>query len=192
MNEVLPKGLLILHPNVFGDDRGYFFESYNKKRMETVDVNDNFVQDNESCSCKNVLRGLHYQLNPCAQSKLVRVVKGEVIDFVLDIRRSSDTFGKMYFVYLSSDNKTQFYVPHGFAHGFISLADDTIFAYKCDNYYSKDCERGISLFDNSLKIFDNLNLFANRSLGINLDFNDIITSDKDKKHPDFKNAECFN
>ena len=191
MNEVLPKGLLILHPNVFGDNRGYFFESYNKKRMETVDVNDNFVQDNESRSCKNVLRGLHYQLNPCAQSKLVRVVKGEVIDFVLDIRRSSDTFGKMYFVYLSGDNKTQFYVPHGFAHGFISLADDTVFAYKCDNYYSKDCERGISLFDNSLKIFENLNLFANKSLGINLDFNDIITSDKDKKHPDFKNAECF-
>jgi len=191
MNEVMPEGLKIIHPRVFQDGRGYFFESYNASRLEELGVNDKFVQDNESCSAKYVMRGLHYQLEPTAQSKLVRVVKGEVIDFALDIRKDSPTFGKTYYVYLSAENKAQFYIPHGFAHGFISLADETIFAYKCDGYYSKENERGISLFDESLHILRDLNIFAQRSLCLKLDFSNINVSDKDRSHPSFKDADLL-
>lgn len=188
----MPIGLKVIQPSVFGDERGYFFESYNKGKILLEGIDDEFVQDNESCSCKNVIRGLHYQLEPNAQSKLVRVVKGSVIDFVLDIRKSSATFGKMYFIHLSGDNHRQFYVPHGFAHGFISLSDDTVFAYKCDNYYSKKDERGISIFDEKLNLFNNLKKFAKKTLNLNLNFSELVISDKDKIHPSFEYADLFN
>jgi len=190
MNEELLEGLQILTPAVFKDERGYFFESYNKKRMEVCDINDVFVQDNESCSSKGVIRGLHYQLEPAAQSKLVRVIRGAIIDFVLDIRKSSPTFGQMYFIYLSSDNFKQFYIPHGFAHGFLALEDCTVFSYKCDNFYDKGLERGISIFDESLDIFGKLNkLFIN--LNRKVDMSNLIISEKDKHHPNFKDADYF-
>ena len=133
------KDLLVLSPTVFKDDRGYFLESYNKKSLEEI-LNVEFVQDNESLSQKKVLRGLHFQEPPYAQAKLVRVITGSVLDVVVDLRKDSSTFGKHYKHILSNQNKQQLFIPQGFAHGFLVLEDDTIFSYKCTNYYEKKSE----------------------------------------------------
>lgn len=146
------KGLLILEPRVFGDNRGWFMESFNQKNFEQalterdLDV-PQFVQDNHSFSQKGVLRGLHYQLNPHAQGKLVRVVQGRAWDVAVDVRENSPTFGEWVGVELTSENHKQFWIPAGFAHGFIALEDNTQFLYKTTNYYSKECERSIAWDD---------------------------------------------
>ena len=145
--------VIIIEPQVHGDDRGYFVETFRKDKLEKfLGFNLNFVQDNESKSSKGVLRGLHYQLGLSAQTKLVRVIKGRVLDVAVDIRKNSPTFGKHVAVELSEENKKQLFVPRGFAHGFVVLEDDTIFAYKVDNYYSPDNDRGIAFDDESLGI----------------------------------------
>lgn len=145
-------GPLLIKPRVFKDERGYFFESYNESNYINSGLNFKFVQDNESCSSKNVLRGLHFQNPPFAQGKLVRVIKGSVIDIAVDIRKKSPTYGKYIKVELSEDNKFQFWIPPGFAHGFLSLSDETIFTYKCTNVYNKESEGGIIWNDSTLKI----------------------------------------
>jgi dTDP-4-dehydrorhamnose 3,5-epimerase len=171
-------GLKIFEPRVFTDSRGYFFESFNKVTFEQAGIQADFVQDNESRSQRNALRGLHYQLNPMAQAKLVRVVEGEVLDVVVDLRQGSPSFGKTFTVLLSEENKKQLYIPRGFAHGFSVVSDTCIFQYKCDNYYSKESEGGI--------------LFSDAALGIDwgIDINSAIVSDKDKVLPLFK--DCAN
>ena len=144
VKETKLKGCFILEPQVFKDKRGYFLESYNQIIFNKALGRDiNFVQDNESQSSKGVLRGLHYQLGEYAQAKLVRVIKGSVLDVVLDIRPNSLTFGKHLSIELSEQNKKQFFVPKGFAHGFLVLEDETIFSYKCDNFYNRESEAGI-------------------------------------------------
>ena len=188
----LAYGLKVIEPTVFTDGRGYFFETFSKEKYSTlgVDINYEFVQDNESCSAKNVMRGLHYQVPPHAQGKLVRVVKGSVIDFVLDIREGSKTFGQMFFVYLTGENKRQFWIAPGFAHGFISLEDGTIFSYKCTDVYSKEDERGISMLDEKLDVFGKLKGFAEEN-EIKLELNNLILSEKDKRHPNFADVNSL-
>lgn len=170
-------GLLIITPKVFSDKRGYFFESYNKKTLSNVGITDNFIQDNESKSAFGVIRGLHYQLEPYAQSKLVRVLKGRVYDVALDLRQGSPTFGKWFGTELTEDNKKQFYVPRGFAHGFSVLSEVAVFSYKCDNYYNPEAERGIAYNDPALNI------------DWKIDLKDALISAKDDKNPIFKEAE---
>jgi dTDP-4-dehydrorhamnose 3,5-epimerase len=145
-------GLLIVQPKVFSDERGFFVETYNYKRYVEEGIAESFVQDNLSCSKKGVLRGLHYQLPPFAQGKLVSVVRGKVVDVAVDIRLQSPTFGKYVMVELSAENKRQFWIPAGFAHGFIALEDDTLFSYKCTNVYSPEHDRGIRWNDPDLAI----------------------------------------
>ncbi|HEX5743647.1 MAG TPA: dTDP-4-dehydrorhamnose 3,5-epimerase [Flavobacteriaceae bacterium] len=145
------KDVLILTPNIFKDERGYFFESYNTQKVADF-IKCEFVQDNESLSQKNVLRGLHFQIPPFAQDKLVRVIKGSVLDIAVDLRKSSPTYGQSYSIILSGENKKQLFIPAGFAHGFITLEDDTLFSYKCSNYYEKNAERTILWNDKSLNI----------------------------------------
>ena len=172
------KGLLVLEPKVFGDHRGYFFESYNKETLKGhVDVD--FVQDNESFSSYGVLRGLHYQLPPYAQSKLVRVVQGEVLDVAVDIREGSNTYGQWFSVRLSAENKKQFFIPRGFAHGFVVLSDTAIFAYKCDNYYNKESEGGLMYNDSKLNI------------DWEIPMEDMKLSEKDLVHPKFGEHQKF-
>jgi dTDP-4-dehydrorhamnose 3,5-epimerase len=145
--------VIIIEPTVHGDHRGYFVETFRSDKLEDfLGFKLNFGQDNESKSSKGVLRGLHYQLPPYAQTKLVRVISGRVLDVAVDIRRNSPTFGQHVAVELTADNKKQLLVPRGFAHGFVVLEDDTIFAYKVDNYYSPECDRGISFDDPALNI----------------------------------------
>jgi len=145
--------VLLIEPEVFGDDRGFFFESFNENQFEKIiGKKIHFVQDNHSKSIKGVLRGLHYQIAPKAQAKLVRVIEGEVFDVVVDIRKSSPTFGKWLGQTLSSDNKKQLWVPEGFAHGFITLSDTSQFLYKTSNFYSLDHERCIAWNDSALQI----------------------------------------
>lgn len=145
-------GLLEIEPRVFEDERGYFFESYNARKFHEAGVICNFVQDNQSKSAYGVIRGLHYQLEPHAQAKLVRVIRGEVLDVVVDLRLGSPTFKKVYSVILSEENKKQLFIPRGFAHGFSVLSPEAVFFYKCDGYYSKESERGIRFNDPSLNI----------------------------------------
>lgn len=158
--------VVIIEPTVHGDSRGYFVETFRQDKLEEfLGYKINFCQDNESKSSKGVLRGLHYQLPPHAQTKLVRVIQGRVLDVAVDIRRNSPTFGQHVAVLLSAENKKQLLVPRGFAHGFVVLEDDTIFAYKVDNYYSPQCDRGIAFDDENLNIdwilnHDELNLSA--------------------------------
>lgn len=142
--------LIILHPTVFEDERGYFYESYNAKQYEQHGLPTHFVQDNQSKSNKGVLRGLHFQNPPYAQGKLVRVIKGAVIDVAVDIRKSSPTYGKHIAIELNETNKTMLYVPEGFAHGFVTLEDNTIFSYKCTNFYNNKEE--VSLLWNDAKL----------------------------------------
>ncbi len=145
--------VIIIDPKVHGDDRGYFVETFRADKLEEfLGFKINFCQDNESKSSRGVLRGLHYQLAPFAQTKLVRVIQGRVLDVAVDIRKGSPTFGKYVAVELSSENKKQLLVPRGFAHGFVVLEDDTVFAYKVDNYYSPECDRGIAFDDENLNI----------------------------------------
>jgi len=145
--------VVIIEPKVHGDERGYFVETYRADKLEAfLGYKINFCQDNESKSSRGVLRGLHYQLHPAAQTKLVRVIQGKVLDVAVDIRKESPTFGKYVCVELTSENKKQLLVPRGFAHGFVVLEDDTIFAYKVDNYYSPENDRGIAFDDKSLEI----------------------------------------
>ena len=145
--------VIIIEPTVHGDDRGYFVETFRADKLEAfLGFKLNFGQDNESKSSRGVLRGLHYQLPPHAQSKLVRVIQGRVLDVAVDIRKNSPTFGQHVAVELSAENKKQLLIPRGFAHGFVVLEDDTIFAYKVDNYYSPQCDRGIAFDDKNLNI----------------------------------------
>ena len=145
--------VIIIEPTVHGDHRGYFVETFRADKLEDfLGYKLNFGQDNESKSSKGVLRGLHYQLAPHAQTKLVRVISGRVLDVAVDIRKNSPTFGQHVAVELTADNKRQLLVPRGFAHGFVVLEDDTIFAYKVDNYYSPECDRGIAFNDPALNI----------------------------------------
>jgi len=145
------KGLLVITPTVFEDDRGYFMESYNKKQLEEF-ISCDFIQDNESLSQKNVLRGLHFQAPPYCQDKLVRVIKGSVLDVVVDLRKDEPTYGKHFAIKLSAKNKKQLFIPKGFAHGFLTLKNNTIFSYKCSAYYNVKSEVSIDCFDNDIAI----------------------------------------
>lgn len=172
------KDLYIIEPDVFSDSRGYFFESYTKKKLDSlISQNYIFVQDNESKSSYGVLRGLHYQLAPYSQTKLVRVIQGSVYDVAVDIRKDSPTFGQWVGVELTGENKKQFLIPKGFAHGFVVLSETAVFAYKCDEYYNPQAERGI--------------LFDDPELGIDwkIDPDDMIIADRDKKWPVLAKAE---
>ena len=164
--------VVIIEPKVHGDSRGYFVETFVSNKLEEfLGYQINFCQDNESKSSKGVLRGLHYQLPPYAQTKLVRVISGRVLDVAVDIRKNSPTFGKYVAVELSGENKKQLLIPRGFAHGFVVLEDDTVFAYKVDNYYSPQCDRGIAFDDENLNIHWILN------------HNELNLSAKDIKQP---------
>lgn len=168
------EGVLIIEPRVFGDARGYFFESYNKKEFkEQTGVDVQFVQDNESCSSRGVVRGLHFQLPPYSQSKLVRVVEGTVLDVAVDIRRWSPSYGKHVAVKLSADNKRQFFIPKGFAHGFAVLSERAVFQYKCDEYYHPEAEGAIAWDDPTLAI------------DWKIDKSQVLLSEKDRRHPMF-------
>lgn len=146
------EGVLLIKPKVFADARGYFVESYSEKLYQACGICTNFIQDNESMSMKAVLRGLHYQDEPYAQAKLVRVVRGAVWDVAVDIRKGSPTFGKYVSALLTAENKQQLYIPRGFAHGFLVMEDNTIFSYKCDQYYEPKAERGIKWDDPCVNI----------------------------------------
>jgi dTDP-4-dehydrorhamnose 3,5-epimerase len=147
------KGCTIIKPTIFGDERGHFFESFNQEKFRVLTGYDTiFVQDNQSYSTKGVLRGLHFQKGGSAQAKLVRVVKGEVLDVAVDLRPGSKTFGKHFGLRISDDNNLQLFIPRGFAHGFVVLSDEAIFQYKCDNYYDKAAEGGIYYADPNLAI----------------------------------------
>lgn len=166
------EGLLILKPKVFTDSRGYFYESYSKRVFdEAVGREVDFVQDNQSKSSYGVVRGLHFQKPPFAQSKLVRCIKGRVLDVAVDLRKGSPTFGKHFAVELTEDNNLQFFIPRGFAHGFSVLSEEAVFQYKCDNYYAPQADGGISLNDESLGI------------DWRIAPEDRILSDKDLHHP---------
>lgn len=173
------EGVKIIEPRVFGDARGYFFEAWNKKRYEEAGIVCDFMQDNESCSCKGVLRGLHYQLPPYTQAKLVRVIEGTVLDVAVDIRKGSPSFGKYVSVILSGENKRQFFIPRGFAHGFAVLSEKALFAYKCDNLYAPTHERGIACNDPVLGI------------QWELPEEEWLLSEKDRKNPLLADAELF-
>lgn len=167
------EDLIIIEPMVFKDKRGYFLESYNKEKLEEVLPQINFIQDNESKSTKGVLRGLHFQKPPFDQSKLVRCIQGDVLDVAVDLRKDSPTFGKHESVILSGNNKKQFFIPKGFAHGFIVLSKEAIFAYKVDNSYAPDYDSGIIWNDPNLNI------------DWRLEENEIIISEKDKNLQNF-------
>lgn len=174
-----PKPVLV-EPRVFGDDRGYFFEPYNRNTfVQQWGIDETFVQDNESFSRRGVLRGLHYQIGENAQAKLVRVVTGEVLDVVVDIRRSSPHFGAVYTYLLDDRKKHMLFVPRGFAHGFAVLSETAIFQYKVDNFYAKESERGIHYADKKLAVDWKLEPQA------------VLVSDKDKILPSFEAAELF-
>ena len=171
------EGLIIIQPKIFADSRGYFLESFNIEALRKEGIEFNPVQDNESKSVKGVIRGLHYQLNPHSQTKLIRVIEGKIFDVVVDLRKNSATFGKWYGIELDSDSKKQFLIPQGFAHGFSVLSDTAIIQYKCDNVYNPAMERGINLIDPELNI------------DWKIDKSAYIISDKDIKAPLFKDAE---
>lgn len=173
------KGLFIIKPKVFKDTRGYFMESFREDLFTDKIGNIRFVQENESVSTFGVLRGLHYQLPPFAQSKLVRVVKGKVQDIAVDLRYGSDTFGKYFSIQISEENKLQLFIPKGFAHGFLVLSDEAVFQYKCDNYYAPDYETDLRWNDKHIKIIWELNP------------NDIVLSEKDKNALSFMEAVKF-
>jgi dTDP-4-dehydrorhamnose 3,5-epimerase len=145
-------GLLIYEPNIFGDERGYFFESYNESTFKAADVNIDFVQDNQARSVYGVLRGLHYQLNPHAQTKLIRVLEGEIMDVVVDLRKGSPAYGKVFTIVLTAENKKQLLVPKGFAHGYAVLSPTAEVFYKCDEFYHKESEGGVIYNDPTLNI----------------------------------------
>lgn len=170
--------VIIIEPKVHGDARGYFVETYRTDKLEAfLGYKINFCQDNESKSSRGVLRGLHYQLHPAAQTKLVRVIQGKVLDVTVDIRKGSPTFGKHVSVELTAENKRQLLVPRGFAHGFVVLEDETIFAYKVDNYYSPENDRGIAFDDEELEI------------DWEISKEELLLSQKDTKHSKLSETE---
>jgi len=171
-NKVGIEGLFVIDPNVFEDDRGYFFESYNKNAFEKNGISDLFVQDNQSKSQKDVLRGLHFQLPPYSQAKLVRVIQGSVLDVAVDLRKDSPTYGQHYSVVISAENRKMFFIPEGFAHGFLTLEDNTIFSYKCSNVYHTESEAAL--------------LWNDKDIAIDWGIENPILSGKDNE------AECFN
>ena len=170
-------GVVIIEPRVFGDERGYFFESFSQREFEKLGINTVFVQDNESKSCYGVVRGLHFQAPPYAQAKLVRCVKGRIRDIAVDIRKGSPTYGKHVAVELTEDNHRLFFIPHGFAHGFSVLSETAVFQYKCDNYYTPQSEEAL--------------LWNDKDLNINWLIPDkhVVLSEKDRHHPLFKDFE---
>jgi dTDP-4-dehydrorhamnose 3,5-epimerase len=170
-------GLIILEPKVMEDSRGYFYESYNREKMRAAGFNMEFVQDNQSKSQYGVIRGLHYQKNPFAQTKLVRVLEGRIYDVALDIRKGSPTYGKWFGVELNSENKLQLYIPQGFAHGFSVLSDSAVVLYKCDMFYHPEAEAGIQCLDPKLKI------------DWKIEAGNQIISAKDLKQPAFENVD---
>ena len=175
--ETFIKDLFVITPTVFGDSRGYFMETYQKEEFAAAGIDVDFVQDNESKSSYGVLRGLHFQKPPHAQSKLVRVVKGSVLDVAVDIRKGSPTFGKYVAVELSEQNHRQFFIPRGFAHGFVVLTDEVVFQYKCDNFYAPQSEGAVAWNDPDLNI--DWKVPADK----------ILLSDKDRRHPLLKDAD---
>lgn len=177
IKSTLIKDLLIITPDVFTDNRGYFYESYNEKKYKRIGLNAHFVQDNQSQSSKGTIRGLHFQIGEFAQGKLVRVVAGSVIDYAVDIRWGSPTFGRYEKVLLSAANKVQFWIPPGFAHGFVALEDSTVMQYKCTAFYSKEHERGI--------------YYDDPDIGIDWGVNDPFISEKDKTYPLMKDMEKY-
>lgn len=171
------EGVYVIEPRVFKDARGYFFESYSKREFDEKVAKIDFVQDNESCSSKGVMRGLHFQRPPFTQSKLVRCVKGRVLDVAVDIRKGSPTYGKHVAVELSEDNHLQFFIPKGFAHGFAVLSDVAVFQYKCDEFYHPEADGGISILDETLGI------------DWHLDLSEAILSEKDTRQPLLKDFD---
>ncbi|MGD0581323.1 MAG: dTDP-4-dehydrorhamnose 3,5-epimerase [Bacteroidales bacterium] len=171
------NGLLVIEPIVHADSRGYFMESFNKETLRKAGIAFDPVQDNESSSVKGVIRGLHYQLRPFEQAKLIRVIEGKILDVALDLRRTSKTYGQWFGVELTAESKKQLFIPRGFAHGFSVLSKTAIIQYKCDNYYKPAFERGIALND--------------QSLGIEwkIEMSKAIISEKDLKSPYFRDAE---
>ena len=171
------EGVVIIEPRIFKDARGYFFESFSQREFEAKVGKIQFVQDNESMSSYGVMRGLHFQRPPFTQSKLVRVIKGAVLDVAVDIRKNSPTYGKHVAVELTEDNHRQFFVPRGFAHGFAVLSDEAIFQYKCDNFYAPQADGGISILDGDLGI------------DWHIPMDKAILSEKDTKHPLLKDFD---
>lgn len=171
------EGVVIIEPRIFKDARGYFFESFSKREFDEKVAKVDFVQDNESCSSYGVMRGLHFQRPPFAQAKLVRCVKGAVLDVAVDIRNGSPTYGQHVAVELTEDNHRQFFIPRGFAHGFAVISDIAIFQYKCDNHYHPEAEGGISILDESLDIDWKINPEK------------AILSDKDLRHCNLKDFD---
>lgn len=171
------EGVIIIEPRIFKDDRGYFFESFSQREFEEKVCKTTFVQDNESKSSYGVLRGLHFQKPPFAQSKLVRVIKGSVLDVAVDIRKGSPTFGQYVSVELTGDNHRQFFIPRGFAHGFSVLSEEVIFQYKCDNFYSPQSEGAIAWNDPDLNI------------DWRIPIEEVVLSVKDSKHPKLKDLQ---
>lgn len=171
------EGVVIIEPRIFHDERGYFYESFSQREFEEKVCKTVFVQDNQSKSSYGVLRGLHFQKAPYSQSKLVRCIKGKVLDVAVDIRKGSPTFGKYVAVELSEDNHRQFFVPRGFAHGFAVLSDEAVFQYKCDNFYNKESEGSIAWNDESL------------SIDWKIDMDKVILSEKDKNSKPLAQAD---
>jgi len=173
IEELHIPGLRLFTPRVFGDARGYFYEVYNAQLWRDAGVEDDFVQDNQAYSSRGVLRGLHYQRGEAAQSKLVRVIEGEVLDVAVDCRPDSSTYGQHHSVLLSGENKLQFYVPRGFAHGYVVLSETALFAYKCDNFYAPQTEGGVRFDDPTLNI------------DWRIPADEVQLSEKDEKLPEF-------
>jgi len=171
------KDLVILEPDVIGDNRGSFMESYNRRTFESLGLNTEFVQDNQSRSRQGVLRGLHYQLAPYAQSKLIRVLHGSILDVVVDLRRDQPTFSQHFTIELSSEKRNQVFIPKGFAHGFVVLSEYAEVLYKCDEYYHRESERGIAFDDRTLAIDWRLSV------------EQLVLSEKDRLNPTIKEAE---
>lgn len=178
-NKTAIEGVYVIEPRVFNDARGYFFEAWKKQEFEEHIGSVDFIQDNESKSSYGVLRGLHYQKGAFSQAKLVRVIKGRVLDVAVDLRKSSRTFGQHVMVELSDENKRQFFIPRGFAHGFLVLSDEAVFTYKVDNVYAPQAEAGVRWNDPELAI------------QWPIDPARVLTSDKDLKQPLLRDAELF-
>ncbi len=170
-------GLFVFEPIVHSDSRGYFFESYNNNVCKEFGIDTVFVQDNQARSVYGVIRGMHYQLNPHAQTKFIRALSGTILDVVLDIRKGSPTFGKYFSIELSAENKKQLYIPHGFAHGYSVLSETAEVFYKCDSFYNKEAEAGIQFYDPQINI------------DWKIPVDKQIISDKDKQHPTFENCK---
>ncbi|MHB9335874.1 dTDP-4-dehydrorhamnose 3,5-epimerase [Fusobacterium polymorphum] len=179
------ENLLIIEPQIFEDSRGYFFESYNYNTFKEIGIDNIFVQDNHSKSLKGVLRGLHFQKEDYSQAKLISVLKGSILDIVVDLRKNSKTFGKYFAMEINENNKKMLFIPKGFAHGFLTLEDGTEIFYKCDNFYNPQSESGIIWNDRDLNIDWNFKRY-------NLNENELIISEKDKKNISFKEYKKIN